>query len=111
MHASSQTLIAFSCAPGKTALDETQNGRNSIFTGSLLEHIVTPNEHIEDIFRNVARDVHFKSGSFQRPYRSTDLTEKVYLVTNNVSERKWKDFLTGMVQRWAAPVAGSDESW
>ncbi|CAF4154664.1 unnamed protein product, partial [Rotaria sordida] len=33
MHAPSHALIAFSCAPGKTALDETQNGRNGIFTG------------------------------------------------------------------------------
>ncbi|CAF4978434.1 unnamed protein product, partial [Rotaria sp. Silwood1] len=53
----SHTVIAFSCAPGKTALDETQNGRNSIFTGSLLEHIATPNIRIEDIFMNVAREV------------------------------------------------------
>ncbi|CAF3563988.1 unnamed protein product [Rotaria sp. Silwood1] len=87
MHASSHTVIAFSCAPGKTALDETQNGRNSIFTGSLLEHIATPNIRIEDIFMNVAREVHSQSGGFQRPFRSTDLTEKVYLVTHDVSAR------------------------
>ncbi|CAF4592294.1 unnamed protein product, partial [Rotaria sp. Silwood2] len=87
MHASSHTFIAFSCAPGKTALDETTNGRNSIFTGSLLNHISTPHAHIEDIFLNVASEVQLQSGGFQRPFRSTDLAEKVYLVTNNVSGR------------------------
>ncbi|CAF5027901.1 unnamed protein product, partial [Rotaria sp. Silwood1] len=47
MHVSPQTLTVFSCAPGKTILDETYNGRNAVFIESLLNHITKPDVDIE----------------------------------------------------------------
>ncbi|CAM4740001.1 unnamed protein product [Rotaria magnacalcarata] len=84
MHASSETLIAYACAPGAVAVDETRNGRNGYFAEHLLKHIKTPNNDIEDILKIVAREVKLQTAGFQVPFRTSSLTEKVCLVTSNV---------------------------
>ncbi|CAF4893753.1 unnamed protein product, partial [Rotaria magnacalcarata] len=84
MHASSETLIAYACAPGAVAVDETRNGRNGYFAEHLLKHIVTPNNDVEDILKIVAREVKLQTAGFQVPFRTSSLTEKVCLVTSNV---------------------------
>ncbi|CAF4139831.1 unnamed protein product [Rotaria sp. Silwood2] len=82
MNAPPETLIVFSCAPGRATLDETRNEKNGIFMGNLLKRIATLNTHIEDIFMNVAHDVKLQTGGFQQPYRTSSLTEKLYFVSN-----------------------------
>jgi uncharacterized caspase-like protein len=82
MNASAYVLIVFACAPGKAVQDETQNGRNSSFMENLLKHITTPNKDIEEIIKDVARAVNVQTGGFQLPYRTSCITEKVFLVTN-----------------------------
>jgi uncharacterized caspase-like protein len=84
MSAPSESLIVFSCAPGCATTDHTNNGRYAVFTESLLKYISTPDTDIEDILRNVTRDVRKQTHGYQEPYRTTNLTEKVYLNTNNV---------------------------
>ncbi|CAF3468697.1 unnamed protein product, partial [Rotaria socialis] len=84
MHASPETLIAYACAPGAVAVDETRNGRNGYFAEHLLKHIATPNNDIEDILKIVAREVKLQTSGFQVPFRTSSLTEKVCLVTSNV---------------------------
>ncbi|CAF0807415.1 unnamed protein product [Adineta steineri] len=81
MNAPSETVIAFSCAAGEATLDETGNNRNGIFTENLLKYITMPNKDIEEVLKNVSRDVKQQTGGFQKPYRTSSLTEDVFLVT------------------------------
>jgi uncharacterized caspase-like protein len=82
MNASLQTLIVFACAPGKAVQDETRNNRNGSFIENLLKHITIPDKDIEEIMKNVARDVNLQTNGFQLPYRISSLTENVYLTAN-----------------------------
>ncbi|CAF4807213.1 unnamed protein product, partial [Rotaria sp. Silwood2] len=66
-----ETLLVFSCGVGQGALDETRNGKNSIFTENLLKHITTPDEDIESLLMKVTRDVRDATGGYQIPYRQT----------------------------------------
>ncbi|CAF4477855.1 unnamed protein product, partial [Rotaria socialis] len=93
MHASPETLIAYACAPGAVAVDETRNGRNGYFAEHLLKHIATPNNDIEDILKIVAREVKLQTSGFQVPFRTSSLTEKVCLVTSNVQGQYDSPFL------------------
>ena len=81
MNAPAETLIAFSCAPGEATLDETRNNRNSIFTENLLKMITTTNKDIEEVLKTVSRNVKLQTNGFQKPYRTSSLTEEVFLVT------------------------------
>jgi uncharacterized caspase-like protein len=83
MSAPPETLIAFSCAPGGAALDETRNDRNGIFIQSLLKHIATPNKDIEEVLKNVSREVKQQTAGFQKPHRTSSLTENIFLVTEH----------------------------
>lgn len=83
MHPALQTLIVYACASGKTVLDETWNGRNSSFIENLKKDIVIPNKDIEEIMKDVARQVHIQTDRFQLPYRASSLADRVFLVTNN----------------------------
>jgi hypothetical protein len=74
-----ETLVVFSCGPGEGALDDPLNNGNGVFAGNLIKHIKTPTEDIETIFMNVTRDVKIQTNGFQKPYRTSCLTEKVYL--------------------------------
>ncbi len=80
----SESIIVFACGRGGVIVDETRNGRNGPFVESLLKYISTPDIDIEDIFKNVARDVKMATNKLQQSYRISNLTEKVYLLTNNV---------------------------
>jgi hypothetical protein len=77
-----ESLIAFSCGFNQGAIDDTQNGRNGIFTEHLLKYLTIPNQDIETILQMVARDV--KLSGFPLPWRSSCLTQKIYLVDENV---------------------------
>ncbi|CAF1037258.1 unnamed protein product [Didymodactylos carnosus] len=77
----SELLIAFSCGFKEGSTDATQNKRNGIFAEHLLKYITTPNQDIETIFEIVARDVKLKG--FPLLWRTSCLTEKVYLVAEN----------------------------
>jgi uncharacterized caspase-like protein len=83
MHAPLQTLIVYACAPGKAVQDETRNNRNGCFIENLLKYIPVPNKDIEEIMKDVARDVNLQTGGHQLPYRTSSLTDKVFLVANN----------------------------
>ncbi|CAF3700728.1 unnamed protein product [Rotaria sp. Silwood1] len=85
MSAPPETLLVFSCGIGQGALDETQNGQNSIFTEKLLKHIATPDEDIESLLMKVTRDVRDATGGYQIPYRQTCLTEKIFLTKKSVT--------------------------
>ena len=76
MNAPSGSLIAYATSPGSTAADGT--GRNGLYTSALLEHIITPNITIEDVFKRVRTTVRLQSASKQIPWESTSLEGNFY---------------------------------
>jgi uncharacterized caspase-like protein len=68
------SIIVFACAPGKSALDGSNNCRNSLFTTHLLTHIAEPNISIYCMLCDVTSDVWNKSGKRQLPYKVDSMT-------------------------------------
>ncbi|MGD0399870.1 MAG: SUMF1/EgtB/PvdO family nonheme iron enzyme [Syntrophobacteraceae bacterium] len=84
MDAPSGTMIAYATGPGKTAADGT--GKNSPYTESLARVITKPGLDIEDVFREVGKDVQTKTGGVQVPWKMDSLTEKFYFKVTNEGE-------------------------
>ena len=85
MNAPSGSLIAYSTAPGKTALDG--RGKNSPYTSALLQHIQTPNITVLQMFQRVRSTVFDRSGKQQTPWESTSLKGDFYFVTKGGDDR------------------------
>lgn len=66
------SIIAFSTSPGEKAMDYGA-GRNSIYTGSLLNHIDDVNIPIEDFFKRVRTSVFTLSNGKQTSWEHTSL--------------------------------------
>ena len=62
----SNVLVAYAARDGTVAADG--NGRNSPFTGALLEHIETPGLEINFLFRNVRDEVIAATRGTQQPF-------------------------------------------
>jgi uncharacterized caspase-like protein len=90
MKAPSGSLIAYSTAPGETALDG--RGENSPYTSALLKHIGTPNITVMQMFTRVRSTVKKKSDDQQTPWESTCLDGDFYFSTqgggNNFSAER-----------------------
>ena len=85
MNAPSGSLIAYSTAPGKTALDG--RGKNSPYTSALLQHIGTPGVTVIEMFQGVRSAVMKKSGYKQTPWESTSLRGNFYFTTRGTDNR------------------------
>ena len=72
IYAPKGTIIAFSTSPGETAMDYGA-GKNSIYTGSLLNHIDDRNIPIEDFFKRVRTSVYTLSNGKQTSWEHTSL--------------------------------------
>jgi hypothetical protein len=72
IYAPKGTIIAFSTSPGEKAKDGG-SGRNSIYTGSLLNHINDKDISIEDFFKRVRTSVYTHSGGEQTSWEHTSL--------------------------------------
>jgi hypothetical protein len=79
MNAPSGSLIAYSTAPGKTALDG--GGKNSPYTAALLQHLSTPNITVLQMFQRVRSTVKDGSGGQQTPWESTSLMGNFYFAS------------------------------
>lgn len=66
------SMVIYATAPGDVALDGS--GRNGVFTGSLLEHIDTPDLDVELMIRRVREDVISATGGRQTPWHNSSLT-------------------------------------
>lgn len=71
----SGTLIAFATGPGHWAADG--DGRNSPYTAALLRHLREP-VVLEEMLRNVARDMVQATGGQQQPWHHLSLLEAFY---------------------------------
>ena len=76
MEAPKGSLIAYSTAPGRTAADG--DGRNGIYTQALLRYIRTPGLTIEQVFKNVRKDVSRVTRDAQMPWESSSMTGEFY---------------------------------
>ena len=88
MDAPSGTIVAYATGPGKTAADGV--GKNSPYTESLARIIAEPGLDIEDVFREVGKDVQIKTGGIQIPWKMDSLTEKFYFKTTGEVEGSFK---------------------
>jgi murein DD-endopeptidase MepM/ murein hydrolase activator NlpD len=76
MEAPKGSLIAYSTAPGKTAADG--EGRNGLYTQALLRYIKEPGLTIEQVFKNVRREVARSTRDAQMPWESSSMTGEFY---------------------------------
>ena len=74
MDAPSGTFLAYSTSPGKIALDGARGERNSPFTKHLLKAMQQANKPIEEVFKEVRRNVGKDTNGSQVPWESTSLT-------------------------------------
>ena len=76
MEAPVGSFVAYATAPNSVARDG--EGRNGVFTGYLLKHIITPGIKIEDVLKRVRKDVMEETGNKQVPWQSSSLTGDFY---------------------------------
>jgi hypothetical protein len=74
--APSGTFIAFATAPGSVAADGT--GKNGLYTQEILKAITIPGIVIEDVFKEVRRNVHKLSGEQQVPWENSSIFDDFY---------------------------------
>lgn len=74
------SYIVYATKPGSVASDGV--GRNGLFTSKLLQYINTEGLNIEQVFKQVARDVAIESADQQRPWISSDYTGDFYFTPN-----------------------------
>jgi hypothetical protein len=72
----SGSFLAFATAPGSVAADGT--GNNGLYTQEILKAIVVPNTPIEDIFKEVRRNVYKLSNQQQTPWENSSIFDDFY---------------------------------
>lgn len=72
-----ESIVIYSTSPGEVAMDG--KGRNSPFAGSFIKNIQISNLSLNDLVMKVTKDVR-KSTGFQRPWRTSSLTEPFFFV-------------------------------
>ena len=70
------TLIAYATQPGNVALDG--KGRNSPFTGALLENIAAPGRSVNDLLTSVTDAVATATSGRQQPWTHSSLRKPFY---------------------------------
>ena len=78
MDAATGSLVAYATAPGRVAADG--DGTNGLYTSRLLKYLQVPGLSIEQVFKNVRRDVKTASAEKQVPWESSSLTGDFYFV-------------------------------
>jgi len=77
------TIIAFGTSPGQAALENEHHG---LFTGALLQHIMTENLTIENMFKRVRNTVYVLSGSRQITWEHTSLMGEFYFNKDSIDD-------------------------
>lgn len=79
MQAARGMLIAYATEPGGVALDGAS--RNGIYTKYLLKHITKPKLSVEQMFKQVRRDVFHETNGQQIPWESSSLVGDFYFAS------------------------------
>lgn len=95
--APSNTLVAFSTAPGKVALDG--EGINSYYTEVLLRELSIPYISLEDALKRVRIGVRVASLDRQIPWESTSLEQRFYLFPTERDSILTADALESTIKR------------
>ena len=82
MSAPPGTIIAYSTAPGETAIDGSSKGFG-IYTGSLIESINQPGLRIEEVFKETRKSVVTVTKGQQIPWDSSSLISDFYFIKEN----------------------------
>lgn len=82
MSAPPGTIIAYSTAPGETAIDGSRDGLG-IYTGSLVNAISEPGIKIEEVFKETRKKVVSLTGGQQIPWESSSLISDFYFIKEN----------------------------
>jgi formylglycine-generating enzyme required for sulfatase activity len=80
MQVSGGSFVAYATSPGSVAADG--EGRNGIYTKNILNHITHPELTVEEVFRNVRKDVYSETSGGQLPWDSSSLMGRVYLASS-----------------------------
>ena len=78
MDAPSGSVIAYAAGPGEAAKDG--DGENSPYTAALARALVQPGLKIEDVFKQVRREVADVTGGEQTPWENTSLFADFHFV-------------------------------
>jgi hypothetical protein len=73
MDAPSGTLLVYSTSPGRVAADGPRGQRNSPFTKSLLQAMQQPHQPIEQVLKEVRRQVMLETNGDQVPWENSSL--------------------------------------
>ena len=84
MKAPAGSVLAFACAPGKTAADGT--GRNGVFTSNLLRHLTKPGLDVDKMLRAVAKGVFEDTRKQQDPFHNHNLREETVCLVDAAPE-------------------------
>ncbi len=88
MPSSEGTLIAYSTAPGKVALDGRENDQHSPYTKSLLKHIKQPGLTIEQVLKKVRASVKKETNGQQTPWYEASIDGDFYFIKDEGSGTK-----------------------
>ncbi|MDG2195924.1 MAG: caspase family protein [SAR324 cluster bacterium] len=72
------SFISYATAPGDVAADG--EGDNGLFTEKLLQHMITPDLRLEEVFKRVRADVQQDSNNKQVPWDSSSVTGDFFFV-------------------------------
>ena len=70
------TFVAYATAPGQVA--EDGSGNNSPYTSALVEAVKTPGLKLEDVFKQVRRDVALETDGRQTPWENSSIFGDFY---------------------------------
>jgi uncharacterized protein (TIGR02145 family) len=104
MNAPGGTLIAYSTAPGTTALDGS--GKNSPYTTALVESMNKPGLSITQVFQNITRLVSDKTNKQQIPWISSSLTGDFYLnptITTSLADKTGQNEVQPVIGKKTTP--------
>lgn len=86
-----ETLIAYATEPGDTAADG--EGRNGVFTASLLRNLPVPGISITDAMIKVRAEVKAETGDRQRPRTDNGLSRQFYIIDASLKIKEQESLL------------------
>lgn len=107
--APSGSLLAYSTAPGKVALDG--RGSNSLYTAHLVKELARTDASLEEAFRRVRLNVRIESKGRQIPWESTSLEEEVVLfprARTKATDANLEQRLEQELSDWRRAVKGNN---